>query len=80
MDSAARNALIAIASTIVLVVLLAVALTGSGRAAERSWLVLVAVAVAAVVALVRFAWRSWRRRRARQARPDADAGTEADAL
>jgi FlaA1/EpsC-like NDP-sugar epimerase len=71
MNSAGRTALVAIASAIVLSVVLVVALTGSGRAAERSWLVLLALVAAAAVALVRSAWRAWMRRRAARRRTEA---------
>lgn len=72
MEKAARNALIGIACVVLLVVVVIGASTGTGRTAERAWLVLLIAAGVVIVAGVRFAWRAWTRRSGVREESDTD--------
>lgn len=72
MEKAARNALVVIALTVLLAVVVIGASTGTGRTAERLWLILAVVAGAGITIAVRFVWRVWRRRSTEHTGSDTD--------
>lgn len=72
MEKAARNALVVIAFVVLLVVVVIAASTGTGRTAERLWLILAVAAGVGITVAVRFAWRAWRRRSTERTGSDAD--------